>query len=341
VIRGRARPDTPGGPAEPKKKIVYLFGAGATHAELANLDPSLIESEMGLLVQDVSKRVINEARRHPRYLKNLEMVSGTSGSLNIELLISLIENSKINGWEEKTRLLRKLVQADIETILTESRKKRFYLHNGLIEFHKHALTCAKEELIGLISLNYDDVLDRAYQEKYGSPNYCFSLGAGMPSPESVPLLKLHGSFNWKKRKMPGLRRTIEIIPLGANKTYLHVPYGAIWNRALKTLIDCDTLRVVGCSLSQNDAHLIDLLFKAHLERDAGFDVEIISSEETGIQIRKNYGFFPKIRTILELEEHLVPDRNPDNPFKAWLKYKSIAILKGDIKATRYLRNVVR
>ena len=41
-----------------KKKIVYLFGAGATHAELTNLDPDLLKEKLGLLIGNVSSRVI-------------------------------------------------------------------------------------------------------------------------------------------------------------------------------------------------------------------------------------------------------------------------------------------
>jgi hypothetical protein len=322
------------------KKVVYLFGAGATHAELQNLEPNSVEEERGLLIKDVSSRVIERARSESRYLKDVAMVSGTTGSLNIELLISLIENSKIHGWEYKTRRLKALVQKDIEHILPKSRTDRFYLHKALFELHRHPATEAKERLIGVISLNYDNVLDVAYEPYYGDPHYCFSLEDSTLS-ESIPLLKLHGSFNWKGQKIRGRRRTIEIIPLGSTKNYLHAPYGFIWNRALETLIECDTLRVIGCSLSPNDAHLIDLLFKAHLERGAAFDIEIISSDETGRGIRGNYGFFPRIRTLLELEEHLIPDAAPANPFKTWLKYKAIALLGDNVKRSQHLQKVVR
>lgn len=324
------------------KKIVYLFGAGATHAELQNLHPDQIDQKrLGLLVRDVSTRVIEKARREKRYLKGVAMVSGTSGSLNIELLIGLIENSKIHDWESKTRRLKGLVKEDIKTILTASRTRRFYLHRALFELHEHEIAKTKEEVTGLISLNYDDVLDQAYKEYYGKPNYCFSLEADAPSSKHIPLLKLHGSFNWGREKIRGRRRKIEIIPLGSTKSYLHAPYGFIWNRALEILIGCDTLRVIGCSLSPNDAHLIDLLFKAHLERDGAFEIEIISSTPIGEAIQQSYGFFPKITKLEDIESHLVPDREPTNPFWEWLKYKSISMLGEDtITGTRHLKKVV-
>lgn len=290
----------------------------------------------------VSRRVIEKARRKPSYLKDLEMVSAslesptTLGSLNIELLISLIENSKINGWEHKTRFLKKLVEEDIKGILTAPRIKRFYLHKALLEFHEHEITQAKEQVIALFSLNYDTVLDGAYKTVLEEdPNYCLCLKADDPSPERLPLLKLHGSFNWNPVEIRGRKRTIGIIPLGSNKNYLHSPYGFIWSRALEILIECDTLRVIGCSLSQNDAHLVDLLFKAHLDKGAEFGIEIIASEESGEMIRANYGFFPRIKTLSNLNV----EPNPSNPFKAWLRYKSEAMPEKILNKTRYLRKV--
>ena len=325
--------------SEQKTKIAYLFGAGATHAELFALNPDLLPERDGLLISHVSSRVIEKARADPDYVRNLETVSATSGSLNIELLISLIENSKIHDWASKTELLKGFVKDDIEAILTPYRLGRFYLHRALLQFHQHRAVRGKEEIVGFISLNYDDVLDRAYRQYYGDPNYCFTLD-DTPS-KDIPLLKLHGSFNWSTARMRGRRRTIDIIPLGSTKSYIHAPYASIWNRASEVLIACDTLRVVGCSLSQNDLHLIDLLFKAHLERQDAFDIEIIASERTGVAIRNNYGFFPNIKTLVEIENVLIPEADPPNAFKTWLKYKSIDMLgQASVRRLNYLRKVL-
>jgi len=320
------------------KKIVYLFGAGATHAELQNLDPDLVEEKSGLLIGNVSSRVIEKARRDDRYMEEVAMVSATSGSLNIELLISLIENSKIHDWEYKIGRLKTLVQDDIEDVLSKVRPGRFFLHKALFELHTHDSCKREEDLIGLISLNYDDVLDRAYEQYFGRPNYCLSL-EDKSSSGPIPLLKLHGSFNWKRQMVRGRWRKIEIIPLGAAKTYLHAPYGFIWSRALEILIRCDKLRVIGCSLSPNDAHLIDLLFKAHLEKGRAFELEIISSTESGEVIRRNYGFFRGIKTLVDVDNSIA-EANPANPFKTWLKHKGVRMLgEPTIIGTRYLRKI--
>jgi hypothetical protein len=100
--------------------------------------------------------------------------------------------------------------------------------------------------------------------------------------------------------------------------------------------------VIGCSLSQNDFHLIDLLFKAHLERGTPFDIEIIAREKVGAGIRGNYGFFPGLKTITEISDNLVPEENPVNPFKTWLKYKSLAMLgPKKVGRTTHVREVVK
>ena len=212
------------------KKVVYLFGAGATHAELVTLLPGLtsedkVRRKLGLLMSQVSARVIEKAGLNPKYLKGVEfleprylegveLTAATSGSQNIELLISLIENSKIHQWERKTQLLRNFVQRDIESILTPSRCSRFYLHKALFEFHELPATKDKEELTGVISLNYDNVLDQAYKEFHGKRNYCFSLVADQIS-DHIPLLKLHGSFNWTKGViMPGTEKESGNYPRG-------------------------------------------------------------------------------------------------------------------------------
>ncbi len=323
------------------KKIVYLFGAGATHAELAAIDGKIEEQNRGLLIGNVSRRVMDAAKAQPSYFRGIESVASATGAPNIELLISLIENSKVPRWHNRTAVLRQLVERDIKSILTVPRLSRFYLHRGLLSLHEKEKVRVQEEILGLISLNYDDVLDRAYFDVFGEkPNYCFTVGDthdGLP-----PLLKLHGSFNWRQVRILGRCRDVDIIPLGSSKTYIHSPYGAIWNRALYLLSRCDALRVIGCSLSPNDLHLIDLLFKAQLERDRRFDIEIIAdAETTGEAVRRNYGFFGdsiKLLTDIGVSKSV---GDPDNPFRTWLKERSDRLMGVDaMKKDPYLKKLL-
>src|SRR5258708_35279127 len=105
---------------------------------------------------------------------------------------------------------------------------------------------------------------------------------------------------------------------------------------------CDTMCVIGCFLRQNDAHLIDLLFKAHLERIEAFDIEIIGPAKTGQAIQANYGFFPGIEGLAQIEGGMVSEPDPPNPFKTWLKYKSLRIFKNrNIKRSHYLKTRIK
>lgn len=324
-----------------QKKIVYLFGAGATHAELTNIQTDISETFLerrGLLIDHVSRRVIQKARDNKRYMKNIDMVSAATGSLNIELLITLIENSRVRDSEWKTLYLKRLVKKDITSILTKPKRARFYLHRALLELHKKPDMVKNEQLLGLVSLNYDNVLDEAYKTVYGQrPIYCHTL-TEVAQHEDIPLLKLHGSFNWVGVTVRGRKRSFDIIPLGANKNYWHVPYNFIWSRALEILTQCDILRVIGCSLSPNDTHLIDLLFKAHLERGAAFEIQIINNDDDADKIKRRYGFLSNIKRLSEVE----PASNPkaDNPFEDWLKTLVTRMSKEGIQGAKYLRKLV-
>ncbi|MCC6837245.1 MAG: SIR2 family protein [Bacteroidia bacterium] len=329
-------------------KVLYLFGAGATHAEVMNseADPDQeFKEKYGLLITDVSKRVIKRAHDKIPWLRKHENVfASKKGSFNIELLISLFESNRIPDYVISS--IKKEVRDDIKSILSQNRRKKFYLHNALLELHKAIEE--KEELLGVISLNYDTILDDAF-EKFGySPNYCFSS----ETKDGKPLLKLHGSFNWERINIEGKTKSIPIIPLGSHKNYLFPPYNFIWGRAYELLKKCTVLRIVGCSLNQNDGGLVDLLFKAHSDKTDSIKMKIIDFQpKVGHHsIKSNFGFFPGIvdpnpsqPDLNDPEEVLIADPQisdyeKGNPFKIWLKAKAKRMLTDEeISKTKYLK----
>ena len=170
----------------------------------------------------------------------------------------------------------------------------------------------------------------------------------------TPLLKLHGSFNWDRITIDGRQRSVQIIPIGNNKNYLFPPYNFIWGKAYELLKKCDVLRIVGCSLNQNDLGLIDLLFKAHSDKGESIKIKIIDFQPTNgyHSIKNNYGFFPNIidpnpsQELIDLndrEELLIADKQISdtqngNPFKIWLKAKTQRMLtEVEINRTKYLK----
>lgn len=330
-------------------KIVYLFGAGATHAELSQIfkekeaSPGFLEKN-GLLIKNVSKRVTKQASSQP-YLKNLDLFFPKNGSSNIELLISLIEdNANQNHKNLKVAAnLKKLVKADIKRVLSYDKKQKFYLHKALLELDRE--NEENEEILGYITLNYDSVLDDAYCEikKTKYPNYYIP-----PFDEDIknkpPLLKLHGSFEWKTKNNNDIVKIQSILPLGINKNYLQIPYNFIWGGAHEILRKCDVLRVIGCSLSQNDFQLIDLLFKAHSIRKEPFEIHIIDFDENGDLIKKNYDFFKKIKNFSEIFGTKGNNSNVsqeyNESFQKWLIFKAHKLDDIKIKNTNYLKKLI-
>lgn len=324
------------------KKIVYLFGAGATHAEIMNSESNSDETfrdNYGLLITSVSRRVIKKAQRQPWFKKHEGVFASARGEFNIELFISLFEVNEMPDYTISS--LKKLVQEDIKRVLSNNRRQRFYLHKALFELHNKIED--REKLTGIISLNYDNILDEAYESIIGNkPNYCLTSEGIDDNP---PLLKLHGSFTWNRIKIYEKQKKISIIPIGSNKNYLSPPYNFIWGRAYELLVKCDILRIVGCSLNQNDIGLIDLLFKAHRERGKSFEIQIIDFQPSNGHhpIKRNYGFFPGIVEPKKIEDTLIADESISNydvgnPFKIWLKAKTEKMLQAsEISSTKYLK----
>lgn len=323
------------------KLVAYLFGAGATHAELANLcaknitDETFLEKN-SLLLANVSKRVCREAKNDREFSKKIHKLLSPSGLSNIELFISLLEKNQIESTAEIVKSFKRRIKKDILERLRR-RRKDFYLHKALFELHKH--NSKDEQLTGVISLNYDGLLDEAYKVVFGhEPNYCLSQTSGA----QLPLLKLHGGFDltYRNRKLP-------IITPGVNKNYLELPYNFIWGKALELLIEADILRVIGCSLSQNDLGIVDLLFKAHVVKKKPLILQLIDFDPESNRVKENFGFFPLVQPALEIERGLIADATirdhttGSNPFKIWLKAK-IERSMGDteIHKTTYIKRVL-
>lgn len=332
-------------------KVAYLFGAGATHAEVmdsTNNPDEAFREKYGLLISHVSKRVIKKINENIPWMRDHEEIfASRKGAFNIELLISLFENNRVPDYV--IRRIKTAVHEDIKNVLSKNRTRKFYLHNALLELHRKR--SEKEKLLGTISLNYDTILDEAYKLNDFVPHYCLSS----ESWDGTPLLKLHGSFDWVKGvSIDGRRRAVDIIPIGINKNYLSPPYNFIWAKAYELLKTCDVLRIIGCSLSQTDLGLLDLLFKAHADKGESIKLKVIDFQpENGYHSMKtNYGFFPDIvepnppqeRVNLDDREEIliadngISDYENGNPFKIWLKAKALRMFsEEEIEKTKYLK----
>lgn len=93
------------------------------------------------------------------------------------------------------------------------------------------------------------------------------------------------------------------------------PFSIIWGRAREAL-DCDVLRIIGCSLSRNDWHLVSLLYttqKLNVHRKE-YDIELIDYFDKGKEISENYSYlrFHLISEIKEVRKYVIKSFDLDS-----------------------------
>jgi hypothetical protein len=175
------------------------------------------------------------------------------------------------------------------------------LYPALIDMHE--IAGLNEEITGIMTINYEDILDRGAQIVKGSVNYSIKTKAAhshLKNEQSsgFPVLKLHGSFNWKNTYPITLIDDDKIvehedvlwIPPGVEKNRLKYPFSLLWGRAIE-ILDCDILRVVGCSLSRNDWQLVSLLYTTQkLSSSREYLIELINTRKDCFRIRGDYTY---------------------------------------------------
>ena len=300
-----------------KKKVVYLLGTGATQAEV-----SLTDDTIRILMSDVREEMRNKIVKD-EILKNKlsEVINHLSSEYtDVEHLITLYESTAIskhnNIAKDLKQLFLKVVQEKISKLGTPYTPK---LLTALIDMHE--ISDLEEELKGIITLNYEDLLERAIHssiknnidyiiEVKNSHSY-FKVKEG----PSILLLKLHGSFNWKNEFPITLMDESEIaeedvlwIPPGVEKRRDRYPFNILWGRA-RELLDCDILRVIGCALNRNDWQLVSLLYITQQLSTQGreYQIELIDYDDCGDTIRGQYPYlrFVTISEIKEVREYII------------------------------------
>jgi hypothetical protein len=160
-----------------------------------------------------------------------------------------------------------------------------------------------EELVGILTLNYDGYLEAAVQIAL---TYDLSPGVDLGSPvgRKTPLrvLKLHGSFDWTKTwPITAGEHHPLWIPPGIQKAKGHYPFNLLWGLA-REVLDCDILRIVGCRLGSNDWDLISLLFNTRHtnSRRKPYRVEVIDSPKEAKRLQMEFPYLG-VQSILEVE----------------------------------------
>lgn len=303
--------------ANPPKQVVYLLGAGATHAEIRSKGETF-----GILMQDIKEGILNKIDKEN--IKDLLTVKNelVDDDVDVEHLITLYEST---GTYKQSIIAKKLKKLFIEVIREKIRKlesserirnsgERYTpkLLTALVDMHQ--ITALGEHLKGIITLNYEDLLERAIQEVVGGIDYviqCNNKHSNLRFNTSLSVLKLHGSFNWKNEFPITLIDDDKIknsedvlwIPPGVEKRREKYPFSIIWGKA-REMLDCDILRVIGCSLSRNDWELVSLLYttqKLNINKRS-YDIELIDYFDVGKEkIKKNYSYL-SFRLISEIKE---------------------------------------
>jgi hypothetical protein len=348
------------------KKIVYLFGAGATHAEKMHVCPSHddeLSKDEGLTNEHVSRRVMEEMWKNKvetsdfvsRYRldeKCLTRPPGVTKNVDIEFLITLIESNKTKTSEEDSRLVRKYFRRDITNKLNyKGEKITPFLYLALLEWQKSK---TNEIVLGHLTLNYDTLFEDALAGMDYDINRGLSIGncSRRTNHEERLLLKLHGSFDWilnggankiRIAENYGEEEEPQWIPPGLIKEYVNYPYNLLFGRAREILVECDVLRLIGCSLSQNDWGLISLIFGTQkLRSDDGYRIEIVDSPEAYKDIQNRLGFYLKFEELFygsDRYKELFGDKRTKNSFFDWLFFNSKNMGEEELNKTQNLKSL--
>ncbi len=317
-------PDPPAGP----KQIVYLFGAGATHAEadFQGSDINLLMNTSKQFGDGVSKRVLNAIGATAEF-------SAIDQNVDIEKLVSLLTASGIAKHSDRAAAMRAAYFTDVRDKLNEAGVIADpALAKGLLEMYRIEAFRGEERLIGIITTNHDGLLQVASQEIFGGLDLGFSFSSDDftdPTNENTPpILQLHGSFAWRfDVPLRASKFTVASeydpdtvwIPPTILKEAKNYPFNKVTGLAYELLSkQCDVLRVIGASLTQNDGQ-------------TAFEIELIMPIASCTDIGRDCPYLRRVFPIDQLREghmdvfqdpELPPDSEPArNPFFYWLKEK--------------------
>jgi hypothetical protein len=327
------------------KAIVYLIGAGATQSEVSSrgaAPTNLLMRDSELLGEGISTAILNAVGE-----SNL---IGITGGVDVEKLISLLSNASVQRLSRLAERMRQhYFEQIVERLVTSKVMDNPGLACALIELHAHRTFVASvERLSGVLTTNHDGLYQVAFNAVYGAINLGFpfrSKDFAQAHPGSVPpLLQLHGSFTWMFGVPARVNRltsnskysadTMWIPPTIAKDARAY-PFNKVAGQAYELLANnCDVLRIVGASMTQNDWNILSLIFTAQKHRECTrgepFSIELIMPQERGTQLRDECSFLKKLTPIgfltdgdfadfKDLPEALTAEQR--NPFAYWLKQK--------------------
>ena len=288
-----------------------MIGAGASHAcvQLRNCPHGILMRDLTTdLAEKIKKKILSNPSYQPLGWLVNEMADPDK-NIDVEHLITFFEESPSALHNDFAGHLRNAFHSVLEKRLNDIKKEagpdtnQDSLYDDLFQMHKE--NC-EETLQGVLTLNYDDFLEEAAGRVWGREDADLDF-QDLTRPVLPPLLKLHGSFSWSS-SWP-LRRCKDHekplwIPPGIQKRKDRYPFNIVWGMA-RDVLDCDFLRVIGCSLGSNDWDLISLIFSTHhamTDKPKPYAIEIIDSPQHACQLQKAYPYFD-IKSLFQIKSH--------------------------------------
>ncbi|MEP6911377.1 MAG: hypothetical protein ABI923_01405 [bacterium] len=328
------------------KQIVYLFGAGATYAEVRYRNAANVNTLMRDIgsLEGVATRILKQLP---------SSMFGVDGDLDIEKAISLLTASGVGSHLQRAEEMRRLYFEDIRKSLIAAKILRQpKLAMGLLEMHNNpSFSSGVESLSAIITTNHDGLLQVASEKVLKAVNIGFPFESEDLTPANSktlpPILQLHGSLTWrfavplKVSRLDATPRKLYDtmwIPPTIQKESKNYPFNKLNALAYEVLSErCDVLRVVGSSLTQNDWNILSLLFNAQRHRDrarkSSFGIELIMSQKGGLSIKTSCSYLKNALVIGSLSDgHFAEFKNFENrdppagsvwtnPFFFWLREK--------------------
>ncbi len=291
-----------------RPKVVYLIGAGASHACVKSAG-----SDQGILMQDLGSELAERVRKLVEETDEYNTLTSLVNEVivedaDIEHVITFLDESPSSVHRQLANDLRRtfeiVLREKLDAIEEAIDDNRFSLYAALLDMYE--ISEFPEELYAILTLNYDEFIEEAAASVSVHPvDFGIRLqGANTPQ-KSLKLLKLHGSFGWRDAwPIPKIENDNEEplwIPPGIQKGKQRYTFNVLWGLA-RELLDCDMLRIIGCRLGANDWDLVSLLFTtrhAHTSKTP-YVVEVIDSPARANELKRSYPYLD-IRSILEIE----------------------------------------
>ena len=291
-------------------RVVYLIGAGASHAcaQRVGSPHSLLMKGLGPpLSEKVHQLAENTYSAYPSLIDLVNTV--INEDTDFEHVISFLDGAPSLLHRQFANDLRSAFQEvlrdRLQAVSTDADGNPIDLYTALFDFYN--LPDCPEVLHGILTTNYDPYIEEALiAAGHGPIDFGFHLKdtSGDTSSDGTRLLKLHGSLDWQEA-WPISRESGDStlwIPPGINKDKHAYPFNILWGLA-RELLACDVLRVIGCRLDRNDWDLVSLLFTSiHVHSPhQPYKVEVIDAP---LQAKRLGALFPylNVQSILDLDE---------------------------------------